>query len=105
MLNVYGVGRKVSSQVIRENNNRKKALLKRTKSHYPDIEEPSIIEVVARRSEAFGIPDFSKIPKTDYSKEIEMPNRQKEHTEESEEFAYPEKDYRLNLGNIGKTAI
>lgn len=105
ILNVYGVGKEVSSQIIRENNNRKKALLKRTKSYYPDIEEPSITEVVANRSASFGIPDFSQIPKTDYSKEIEMPNEQKAQTEESEEFAYPEKDYRLNLGNIGKTAM
>ena len=105
VLNVYGVGKEISSQIIRENNNRKKALLKRTKSYYPDIEEPSITEIAANRSASFGIPDFSQIPKTDYSKEIEIPNEQKAQTEESEEFAYPEKDYRLNLGNIGKTAM
>lgn len=103
ILNVYGVGKEVSSQTIRENNNRKKALLKKTKSYYPDVEEPSIVEVAENRSAAFGIPDFNNVPKTDYSKEIEMPGNQMGQTEGSEDFACTEKDYRLNLGNIGKT--
>lgn len=102
----YRAGQDVQKQVIRENSNLAKAQRKKAREAYPnDTEVPTIMEVNKRRSAAFGLPDFSKIPKTDYSKEIEMPNGQEEQTEGSEEFAYPEKDYRLDLGNIGKTAM
>lgn len=104
-LNAYGSGKEIASQVIRENNNRKKALRNKVKSFYPDIEVPSIVEVVENRSAAFGAPDFSKIPKTDYSKDLEVLSKPNEQVEEIEKYSYPEKDYRLNLGNIGKTAI
>lgn len=103
-LNAYGAGKEVSSKVIRENNNRKKALRNKVKSFYPDIEVPSIVEVVENRSAAFGTPDFSKIPKTDASEDFEKPNSSTEQVNK-DEYTYPEKDYRLNLGNIGKTAI
>lgn len=102
----YRAGQDVQKQVIRENSNLAKAQRKKAREAYPnDTEVPTIMEVNKRRSAAFGLPDFSKIPKTDYSKEIEMPNGQEDQTEGSEEFAYPEKDYRLDLGNIGKTAM
>ncbi|MBP1548475.1 MAG: transposase, partial [Oscillospiraceae bacterium] len=104
-LNVYGAGKEVTSQTIRENNNRKKQLYKKAKSFYPnDIEVPGIVEVAEKRSAAFGAPDFSKISKTDCSEEFEV-SKPSEKIEKAEEYAYPEKDYRLNLGNIGKTAM
>lgn len=103
-LNAYGAGKEVSSKVIRENNNRKKALRNKVRSFYPDIEVPSIVEVVENRSAAFGTPDFSNIPKTDAYKDIEETTEPAEQVSK-EEYTHPEKDYRLNLGNIGKTAM
>ena len=68
---VFGAGREVQKQLIRDNNNYKKALRKKAREAYPDgIEVPSIMEIAARRSEAFGAPDFSDIPKLEYDKQL-----------------------------------
>ena len=64
-LYVYGAGEEVNAQVIRDNNKSKRKIREYAKSFYPHgISVPTIEDVYKRRSEAFGEPDFSDIPKT-----------------------------------------
>lgn len=104
---VYGAGKEVQKQVIRENNNLKKALKNKAREAYPDgIIVPSITEIAARRSEAFGAPDFSDIPKLDYDKHLgiedaDIIKHDNAVPEEEEEFTYGEENrYFTNLANF-----
>ncbi len=108
---VYGAGKDVQKQVIRDNAKICKALKDNAQAHYPHgIEVPPITEIVARRSEAFGAPDFSDIPKTDCTDKLKLDNIIAESSgtdaPEPEEFTYGEEnDIFINLGNIGKNAM
>lgn len=106
---VYGAGREVQKQVIRENNNLKKALKKKAREAYPNgVAVPSITEIAARRSEAFGAPDFSDIPKLTYDYDEQLgidsaDNILNNNTvpEEEDEFTYGEENkYFTNLANF-----
>ncbi|MGN0692016.1 MAG: DNA-binding domain-containing protein [Oscillospiraceae bacterium] len=104
---VFGAGREVQKQIIRDNNNYKKALRKKAREAYPHgTEVPSIMEIAARRSEAFGAPDFSDIPKLEYDKQLGINSADiingSDSAPEDEDFNYGEEnEYLTRLENFG----
>ncbi|MDD7429647.1 MAG: DNA-binding domain-containing protein [Oscillospiraceae bacterium] len=104
---VFGAGREVQKQIIRDNNNYKKALRKKDREAYPHgTEVPSIMEIAARRSEAFGAPDFSDIPKLEYDKQLGINSADiingSDSAPEDEDFDYGEEnEYLTRLENFG----
>lgn len=104
-LYVYGAGDEVQKQIIRENANYKKAINKKARAAYPNgVEVPSIMEIASRRSEAFGAPDFTNIPKYDYGKQLDIANETttvNKNSETNDDFDYGEEnEYFTRLANF-----
>lgn len=106
-LYVYNAGDEVNAQVIRENNKSKKKIREYARSFYPHgVSVPTIEEVYQRRSEAFGEPDFSDIPKVyhidaEKRKEHEQIQMQEQTIDAAakKKFVLPvEDDYDYELG-------
>lgn len=106
-LYVYGAGREIQKQKIRENANLKKAQLKKAREAYPhNTEVPTIMEVCARRSAAFGAPDFSDIPRINYNEVLGIHSENVINTSDPHgddcDFNYGEEnEYFTRLANFG----